>query len=64
MDWTAPDVLLLEQQQERPAILFIDVACLPHAVGQLKDMLAHPTDPSSLSSLLWAFNKPDRPLAS
>jgi hypothetical protein len=33
------------------------VACLPHAVGQLKDMLAHPTDPSSLSSLLWAVKQ-------
>jgi hypothetical protein len=40
--------------QERPAILFIDVGCLPHAVEQLKDVMAYPTDPTTLGNLLWA----------
>ena len=48
--------------QERPAILFIDTACLPQAVEQLKDVLAYPTDPASLSNLLWAV-KQDPPAA-
>ncbi|KAK9907759.1 hypothetical protein WJX75_009405 [Coccomyxa subellipsoidea] len=40
--------------QERPAILFIDVGCLPNAVEQLKDVIAYPTDPATLGNLLWA----------
>ena len=48
--------------QERPAILFIDIACLPKAVEQLRDVMAYPTDPASLSNLLWAV-KQDPPTA-
>ncbi|CAK0784668.1 hypothetical protein CVIRNUC_007872 [Coccomyxa viridis] len=40
--------------QEKPNILFIDTGCLPQAVQHLKDMMAYPTDPTSLSNVLWA----------
>ncbi|CAL8462789.1 g2322 [Coccomyxa elongata] len=43
--------------QERPAILFIDIGCLPKAVEQLQDVIAYPTDPATLSNLLWAVKQ-------